>query len=78
MGKGYYTITDAADKLGLLRQSVHYLIRHAWQGKCKPVQIDGKVLLWRIPAHLVDGYISPHGQARQKAGKKGAKLRHSL
>lgn len=77
-GKDYYTITEAADKLGRGRQGIHWLIHHKWRGQCDPVQINGKVLIWKIPARLVDGYTSPHGEIRQKAGKKGAKARHNL
>lgn len=81
MTEKYYTITEAARKLGLRRQSVHYLICHAWLGKCKPVRIDddeNKVLLWRIPTSLVDGYRSPHRSARQSAGREGASVNHKL
>lgn len=77
-GKDYYTITEAADKLGLGRQGVHWLIHHKWRGQCDPVQINGKVLIWKIPLHLVNDYASPWGEVRQKAGKKGANARHKL
>lgn len=81
MAANYYTITEAAERLGLHRQSVHYLIHHAWRGKCDPVRVEvseGKVLLWRIPALLVDGYRSPHKEARQSAGREGARVSHKL
>jgi predicted XRE-type DNA-binding protein len=55
--KRYFTITEAADELGLTRQGVHDLIRRgilrASRGKIVHIKI---VQGWKIPAKALEAY----------------------